>query len=198
VRAARGIDIRTVGSGNVGATNAGRVLGHKGFLTVFTLDLLKGYLPTALLPLGAARLAEHPIPGLPVLVAALAILGHNFPVFLGFRGGKGVATSLGAMVALDPIASLAAVIAFALTLTASRMVSLSSLVGTVIFAGVYFARVGDPWSPEHIVMSLAVLALGTLLIWRHRANVVRIARGSEPRISLARRPPRAGDAKPET
>jgi glycerol-3-phosphate acyltransferase PlsY len=187
VRAARGIDIRTVGSGNVGATNAGRVLGHMGFLAVFTLDLLKGYLPTALLPLAANRIAEHEIPGLAVFVAVLTILGHNFPVYLGFRGGKGVATSLGAMVALDPVASLAAVIAFALCLVASRMVSLSSLVGAAVFTATYFARVGDPWSSRNVVMSVAVVALAALLIWRHRANVVRITRGAEPRISLGRR-----------
>lgn len=189
VRAARGIDIRTVGSGNVGATNAGRVLGPKGFLGVFSLDLLKGVLPTALLPLLASRMLGQSVPGLPVAVAVFTILGHNFPLYLGFRGGKGVSTSLGAMCALDPIASLVSVAVFLLTLVASRMVSLSAILGAAGFAATYFLRVGTPWSPDHLAMSIAVIGLGTLLVWRHRANLNRIARGTEPRIRLGRRNP---------
>ena len=90
VRAIKGIDVRTVGSGNVGATNAGRVLGSRGFLAVFGLDLLKGLLPTLALP-EAARLWGGPqTPWLPVVVAAGTILGHNYPIYLQFQGGKGV------------------------------------------------------------------------------------------------------------
>ena len=100
----KGIDIRTVGSGNLGATNVGRTLGFRYFLLVFLLDMLKGFLPTLGFPM--ARRAGSPARGRPTcpsLVALAAILGHTFPVYLKFRGGKGVATSVGAVLALDPI-----------------------------------------------------------------------------------------------
>src|SRR3954468_15758840 len=89
---AKGIDIRTVGSGNVGATNVGRVLGFRYFLLVFALDVLKGLLPTLGIPRAVAA-EGFGVPALPVLVALATILGHNFPIYLKFRGGKGVATS---------------------------------------------------------------------------------------------------------
>ena len=101
--AKRGIDIRTVGSGNLGATNVGRTLGFRYFLLVLLLDLLKGFLPTLGFPLLLTRLTGSCPVDLPVLLALAAILGHNFPIYLGFRGGKGVATSLGGVLALDPI-----------------------------------------------------------------------------------------------
>src|SRR5262245_3425733 len=96
---ARGIDIRTVGSGNVGATNVGRVLGFRYFLLVMVLDLLKGLLPTIGFPEVVARLTGADVSGLAVLVALATILGHNYPIYLKLRGGKGVATSLGALLA---------------------------------------------------------------------------------------------------
>src|SRR5437879_12948267 len=99
----RGIDIRTVGSGNIGATNVGRVLGFRFFLLVFAFDMAKGLLPTLGFPkLFTLLTAQQPPPDLRVLVALAAILGHNFPIYLKFKGGKGVATSLGAGLGLDP------------------------------------------------------------------------------------------------
>src|SRR5271166_804174 len=96
----RGVDIRTVGSGNIGATNVGRNLGFRYFLLVFALDVLKGFVPTAGLPLGLKSMGIVPPADLPVFVALASILGHNFPVHLRFKGGKGVATSLGGLLAL--------------------------------------------------------------------------------------------------
>ncbi len=200
VRAIKGIDIRTLGSGNVGATNAGRVLGRNGFLSVFFIDLFKGLLPTLLLPLALKR-SGYEIPnGLPVALAVAAILGHNFPVWLGFRGGKGVATTLGAVTALDPIASLAAAVAFGFSLTASRIVSLSSMVGAATFLAVYFIRTSEPFSEPHRIMSFATIGLAALLVFRHRTNLSRIAQGTEPHIRQRDRnashnpptPPRSG------
>src|SRR5687767_844242 len=92
---ARGIDIRTLGSGNIGATNVGRILGFRFFLLVFLLDLLKGLLPTIAFPAMVRAWGGVALPELSVLVALAAILGHNFPAYMNFRGGKGVATSLG-------------------------------------------------------------------------------------------------------
>ena len=181
-RAVAGVDIRTVGSGNIGATNVGRVLGFRFFVVVFLLDFAKGYLPTRFLP-GLLGLTA---PDLPVGVAVAAILGHNFPVFLGFKGGKGVATSLGAVWALDWVASAAAAAGFALLIAAFRYVSVASLGGGLCWIAVHFLRVSDPWGRERIALSLASLALMGLLIVRHRANLVRLVRGTEPKVALRR------------
>jgi acyl-phosphate glycerol 3-phosphate acyltransferase len=188
-RWARGIDIRTVGSGNIGATNVGRVLGFRFFAVVFTLDLLKGLLPTLGLP-RAVRAATGQGQGgvaLAVLVALAAILGHNFPVYLRFRGGKGVATSLGALLALDTTAALASAAGFGLALMVTGYVSASSLLGGVVFAVVHFARSHAPWSRDQIAMSLLTVGLLVLLFVRHRKNLSRIRAGTEPRVSFRKK-----------
>lgn len=186
------IDIRTVGSGNVGATNVGRVLGFRYFLLVFGLDVLKGLLPTLGLPRAVTALAGQGVPALAVLVALATIVGHNFPVYLKFRGGKGVATSLGAMAALDPGASAAAAVGFCTFLLVTRFVSLSSILGGMVFALVYFARVERPWDRDHWAMSFLILGLLGMLIVRHRKNFARIAAGTEPKVSLGRKRPPSG------
>lgn len=194
VRALCGIDIRTVGSGNVGATNAGRVLGAGGFLAVFVLDLIKGLLPTWLLPWYYERSTGSDGTNLAVFVAVAAILGHSFPIWLGLKGGKGVSTSLGTVLALDLIAALSAVGLFALVLIATRIVSLSSLLGATIFLVVHFARTPQPFSNDQLLMSVAIIGLYILMIARHRSNLIRIAAGVEPRITI-RRKPRTGRAR---
>ena len=118
----RGIDIRTVGSGNLGATNVGRTLGFRYFWLVLLLDLLKGYLPTIGFPWLLNRFMGSSPVDLPVLLALAAILGHTFPIYLGFRGGKGVATSLGGVLALDPVSCGFAALAFAIFVGLTRYV----------------------------------------------------------------------------
>jgi glycerol-3-phosphate acyltransferase PlsY len=187
VRARKGIDIRTVGSGNVGATNAGRILGFRYFLLIFGLDLLKGLFPTLLLPRLVEQLTGSPgPPTLPVFIALATILGHNFPVYLGFKGGKGVATSFGALLALDPVSSLSALATFVVVLLVTRFVSMSSILGAVAFAGVHFSRVERPWSRDELPMSLVTILLVVMLVVRHRTNLVRIARGTESKVMLGR------------
>lgn len=180
----KGIDVRTVGSGNVGATNAARVLGGPFFFVVFLLDFFKGFLPTWGLPLLVRRWSGPEEPWLPVLVAVAAILGHNFPVYLRFRGGKGVATSLGALSALDPVACGAAVVGFGLSLLACRMISVSSVVGGLALAAVHFARTGEPWSRANWPLSVAIVGLLVMLVVRHRKNFARVAAGTEPKVPL--------------
>jgi glycerol-3-phosphate acyltransferase PlsY len=188
VKWVQGIDIRTVGSGNVGATNAGRLLGFRYFLLIFALDVLKGLLPTMLLPVVVQRLRGlEPPQWLPVVVALATILGHNYPVYLGFRGGKGVATSLGAVSALDGWASLAAAAGFLTSLLSTRFVSVSSVVGALCFVVVHFVRARDPWGQD-VIMSIVTLGLAGMLILRHRKNFVRIAAGTEPKVKLRREP----------
>jgi glycerol-3-phosphate acyltransferase PlsY len=192
----RGIDIRTVGSGNIGATNVGRVLGFRFFLVVFAFDMAKGLLPTWGFPRAVAALSGHDAPpDLPVLTALATILGHNFPVYLKFKGGKGVATSLGAVLALDPVAGLAAAVGFGACLVVSRYVSLSSMVGGLVFAAVHFWRVESAWSRGQLAMSLMTVALLVLLFVRHRKNWSRIAAGTEPKVPL-RRPKDKSDQAP--
>ena len=179
----RGIDIRTVGSGNIGATNVGRVLGFRFFLLVFGFDMAKGLLPTLGFPNVFTLLTAQPTPpDLRVLVALATILGHNFPVYLKFKGGKGVATSLGAVLALDPLAGFSSALGFGGALAICRYVSLSSIIGGLIFCLVHFARVAEPWSRGERAMSVITVGLVVLLVVRHRKNFARIMNGSEPKV----------------
>jgi len=181
------VDIRTLGSGNIGATNVGRVLGFRFFVLVFLLDYAKGLLPTLLLPGIVSKIAGASLPDLPVGLAIAAILGHNFPIFLGFRGGKGVATSLGAVSALDPIASIASATGFATSLLLTRFVSLSSILGGLVWLLFHFTSIEHPWSRDQISMSIASLGLFGLLVARHRKNLGRIAAGTEPKVNFRKR-----------
>jgi glycerol-3-phosphate acyltransferase PlsY len=190
VKLVKGIDIRTVGSGNIGATNVGRTLGFRYFVLVFTLDLLKGFLPTIFFP----RLLESLVTDVPdslnVFVGLASILGHNFPVYLRFKGGKGVATGLGVILALDPFAGVAAAVGFLIVLGLTGFVSLGSVLGGTCFVLVHFKRVGDPFAPAELPMTIVTFALLVLITYRHRANFKRIAAGTEPKVKLGKR--RAG------
>jgi len=193
----KGIDIRTVGSGNLGATNVGRTLGFRYFLLVLTLDLLKGFLPTMGFPWVLTRLTGSHEPGLPVLVALAAILGHTFPVYLKFRGGKGVATSLGCVLALDAVSCAVAVVAFLILLIMTRYVSLSSLGGGLAFVVAHFVSQPSPFNRENLAMSVFSIAVFLLLLFLHRGNLARIWAGTERRVNL-RRPRNGGHAQAES
>jgi acyl-phosphate glycerol 3-phosphate acyltransferase len=183
------IDIRTVGSGNIGATNVGRVLGGKFFVLVFLLDFFKGFLPTLYLPMLTRYETGLRLADLPVLVAVAAIVGHNFPVYLKFKGGKGVATSLGSVFALDAFASGASAFSFAMFLLITRYVSMSSILGGLAWLIVHFSRVEDAWARDQIALSIASLGLEVLLIVRHRGNLVRIWQRTEPKVNLRKKKP---------
>ena len=170
----RGVDVRTVGSGNVGATNVMRSVGRGAGILAFALDFLKGVLASQL-----GRLVEPHSP-LPALCAVMAVLGHMYPVWLRFRGGKGVATGAGAFLPLAPMATAAALVTFAVALAVARYVSLASIAGTLVLAFATFLLGG----PTPVVRAAAGMAV--LIVWKHRANLQRIARGTENR--LGRRP----------
>ncbi|MBI3861938.1 MAG: glycerol-3-phosphate 1-O-acyltransferase PlsY [Planctomycetia bacterium] len=176
------IDIRRHGSGNIGATNVGRVLGNRWGLFVLALDFLKGFLPTAFLPvlfMGAAspgRIHWH------VATGIATVLGHMFPCWLKFRGGKGVATALGVVAWLAPWPTLAAASVFAVTFAIWRIVSLSSILASLSFAACQLSMAGRQlFSPENWSLSAFSLLVPALILLRHRANIVRIWRGEEPR-----------------
>ena len=166
----RGVDVRRVGSGNVGATNVMRSVGRGAGLAAFALDFLKGTAATLL------ALWIEPRGPLPALAAAAAVLGHMYPAWLRFRGGKGVATGAGAFLPIAPVPTVAALVAFGLALAATRYVSVGSLVGCATLAALAFALDGPS------VIAFAATATALLVLWKHRANLARIAQGKENRL----------------
>lgn len=168
---ARGVDIQKVGSGNIGATNILRTLGVVPAVIVALLDPLKSFLATLfplLLGMSAWTVA---------LTGLAAILGNNFNIFLRFKGGRGVATGLGVLLAIDPLISLLIVILGVSTMLLSRYVSLGSLVG-VIAAPLLFLAKGNFLFP-YFFLTLAIMLL---VFYRHRENIKRLAAGVERRL----------------
>jgi acyl phosphate:glycerol-3-phosphate acyltransferase len=181
-----GVDLFQAGSGNIGATNAGRVLGRKIGILVFVLDFLKGALPVAVVvPLaeqfGAAE-ALGSANALRASSAALAFFGHLFPVYLGFRGGKGVATGAGAILVLVPIPAAIAIAAWLVAVLASRMVSLASLVAVSALALARLLLEPVPFAPDQLSITLFVLLGAAVVILKHRSNIRRLIAGTESRI----------------
>lgn len=171
-RVARGIDLRQHGSGNLGATNVYRVLGWRVAVPVFLLDIFKGWLPTFAFPLWD---------GMPAAEWALAygtaaIIGHVYSVYVGFRGGKGVATSAGVFLALAPVAVLGGLLIWAGLVFSTRIVSVGSIVAAAALPLLVFLTQGA--GP---VLWLAC-ALGAFVVFAHRANVGRLLRGEEHRF----------------
>jgi glycerol-3-phosphate acyltransferase PlsY len=186
VARARGVDIRTVGSGNIGMTNVWRSLGWKPGATVLALDLLKGVLPTVasewywnayVTPLsGWHGGPAHPVLPLAMATGLLAVLGHTFTPWLGFKGGKGIATGAGVFMALMKVWALVPVGAFLLALAVTRMVSVGSLLGAYSGFITTLAVPGLRW------LSPLVFFLAAFVTWTHRENVARIRQGTERRI----------------
>jgi acyl phosphate:glycerol-3-phosphate acyltransferase len=174
-----GVDVRRHGSGNIGATNVLRVLGWKYGYPVFLADTLKGFFAVRLAlwlgtssPVTASKLG--------VLAAICAVLGHSFPIWLGFRGGKGVATSAGAYFGLLPAETLIAVAVWVITFLLFRFVSVASVAAAVavpLSVWLLAARVPD----RGLLLAFSV-ALAALVIVRHRSNIGRLFRGTEPRF----------------
>jgi glycerol-3-phosphate acyltransferase PlsY len=180
----KGIDIRTVGSGNIGATNVMRSVGKPWGIATFVLDALKGFLPAACLPAlvdaGSAAPAELPA----VLCGAAAILGHNFPVYLRFKGGKGIATSAGVLLAIAPAAMAAGLAAWLLLFYTTRYVAVASIGAAIAVpvAAWWLYASGGALVPS------ALTLLGLLAIWRHRSNIQRLRAGTEHRFTRKERP----------
>jgi len=180
---ARGIDIRTSGSGNIGATNVFRTLGRSAGIAVLLIDALKGFLPTRYLLFGATPETRE----FHSMVAALfAILGHNYTCWLRFKGGKGVATSGGVLAALVPWAFLITLATWLLVIWLSRYVSLGSLVAaTVLPVATYFTQ---SFTQSNRALLALTAVIGLLVIWRHRANFQRLRAGTESKLGAPRNP----------
>ena len=179
-----GIDIRKVGSGNVGATNVVRVLGKRYGYPVFALDFLKGF--------GAVKISMLMAPGPPpewnspeifgILAAMCSVLGHLYPPWLKFNGGKGVATSAGALLALAPVATLIGIAIWVVMFWLTRYVSLASITAAVVLPIVILVvRSHDQNNGRPLVYSSVCVA--AVVIWRHRSNLSRLIRGTEPRFT---------------
>ena len=187
---AKGIDIRTTGSKNIGATNLSRAVGRSWGLTAFSLDFLKG-----LLAVGAGRLVAAAFPSesdsrmalLPLAAGAAAILGHVFPIYLRFRGGKGVATTFGVMLGLSPIATVVAGAIWLGLYFATRTVSIASL-GAAAALPILVALLdqGRPGNGDRWVL-VVTIGLAALIFIRHRANIVRLLHGEELRFAAKKR-----------
>ena len=168
-----GVDVRSVGSGNIGATNVARAGGKWMGVAVLVLDAAKAIAPILL----ARALLVGPGAGVWVVAVAIAAFcGHLFPVWLGFRGGKGVATALGVFAVLSPWAALAVIATWGISWAATRISSVGSLSGTAVTAIVAFALAG-PRSP----VSWAGVVLASLIALRHRENIRRLLTGEERR-----------------
>ncbi|HEY7304154.1 MAG TPA: glycerol-3-phosphate 1-O-acyltransferase PlsY [Bryobacteraceae bacterium] len=174
VRLMLGLDIRTMGSGNIGATNVHRAAGKRAGIIVLFLDILKG-----LLAVWLAAWLTHGSPLGMALAAAAVMLGHCYPAFLKFRGGKAVACFVGAFGYIAPVALLVAAVAFVIVVAMSRYISLGSLMSAFLFPFIYWWMY-DP--PPPLLISAFFAAV--LIICRHRANIERLRSGTEHAFSL--------------
>lgn len=169
-RAFGGVDPRRAGSGNIGATNVGRTSGKLAGILTLVGDILKGALPVLVaIALGAESLFIS-------LAGLAAFIGHLFPIFLGFKGGKGVATALGVMVVISPAATILSALVFVLAAAVKRYVSLASMIAAASLP-VFLSFLHR----DRIYMPLAI-AIAVLIIFKHKDNIKRLANGTENRI----------------
>ena len=187
VAKAKCVDIRSVGSGNIGATNAMRVLGKPAGILVLLLDALKGYAACAFIsPLTYNFLFAPGLEGVvpieiqmrfKVLAGVCAVLGHNYTCWLKFKGGKGIATSAGVYLALAPWAVLVALIVFILAVLLTRYVSIGSIAAAIALPVTVWIL-----SPQNLFLGIVTTALGALAVYKHKSNIQRLMAGTENRL----------------
>jgi glycerol-3-phosphate acyltransferase PlsY len=170
-KAIAGVDVRTAGSGNIGATNVLRAAGKKAALLTLLADSLKGFLPVLL-----AKSLFHD-DTITVLAGGAAVLGHNFPVYLKFKGGKGVATSFGVVLGVSPWIGLVCLASWLATAAQWRYSSLSALLAFALYPLITFAAHGD----SQPLRGLS-LFISCMMYYRHRENIKRLLAGTEPKI----------------
>lgn len=171
----KGVDLQKVGSGNIGATNVYRCVGKSWGIAAFVLDAVKGFVPAFVFP----RLLESAPPWLGLACGIAAVAGHNWPVWLRFKGGKGVSTSAGMLLGIAPAAVGIGFAVFAVTVAFTRWVSLGSILSAIAVPAAYLGLYGT----ENRLLAGALVAMGLLVVVKHRANIGRLLRGTEPRIA---------------
>ena len=203
----KGVDIRDHGSGNIGSTNVFRTLGKKSGITCLILDLLKGFAPV-LLAINLARIEDtsflfsieflkslteavpasqqFQVQSIHVLTALAAILGHNYSPWIGFKGGKGIATSGGALLALMPAAVILLILIFIIVARITKYISVGSIATGValplltLYGSWYHGKIADgTWNKPLFIFSIVA---GALAIWKHRSNIKRLRTGTENKI----------------
>jgi glycerol-3-phosphate acyltransferase PlsY len=187
VAKSRGIDIRKVGSGNIGATNAFRILGKPAGIFVLLVDVLKGFIACRYAGFMACKLLFGNAPGdsteevLKIIGGLFAILGHNYTCWLKFKGGKGIATSAGVTLALLPMAMGISLVVWILVCVVTRYVSLASIAAAAVLPIA-------AWRPEHSSRAMIIVAalIGAMAIYKHRANIQRLMNGTENRFGKKR------------
>jgi acyl-phosphate glycerol 3-phosphate acyltransferase len=179
---ARGVDILHQGSGNIGATNVGRVLGRPFGFLVFLLDFAKGALPVAAAAWMAAEASSGAVDDLQVAAGLTAFLGHLFPIYLRFRGGKGVATGAGVVTVLLPMPAVGALLTWAAVVCLTRYVSLASLAAVSVLCALRLTLTTEPFAPDQRVRTLFCFVVAALVFLRHRANINRLLHGNENRL----------------
>jgi glycerol-3-phosphate acyltransferase PlsY len=188
---AKGVDVRKVGSGNIGATNAFRTLGKRAGTLVLLADALKGWLAACPMPVLVQKLVAPSEPADPatqeylqIIAGVVAILGHNYTCWLQFKGGKGIATSGGVLLALTPITFVAGLVAWIIVCAATRYVSLGSIAAALVLPVATW--LAPPHSPRMIVVTGV---MGALAIYKHKGNIERLLNGTESRIGRPKSPP---------
>ena len=189
----RGVDVRTVGSRNIGATNVFRTVGRKWGLLAFACDFLKGFVPTLLARLYVsgcddASLMAH----LPLAVGVMCVVGHMFTCFMGFRGGKGIATGFGMLVALVPLLVLAAFALFIVVVRVFHYISLGSICAAAfLLATVWIPceALSNPQGYHNLPQCIMIAFVAVFAIWKHRSNISRLMSGTENRFYWSRPKP---------
>ena len=188
----RGVDVRTVGSKNIGATNVFRTVGRKWGLLAFFCDATKGFLPTLLV---RQWVADPELPPdwtwLPLVVGIACVVGHMLTPYMKFKGGKGVATAFGALIALMPATVGIAFAAFALTFACSNYISLGSCVAATALAIMVWIPFLDHAGYKDLPLCILVTLIAAFIVWKHRSNIGRLVRGEENKIYLFRKPSNA-------
>ena len=202
VAKAKGIDIRSVGSGNIGATNAMRVLGKPAGIFVLVMDALKGYLACYIGIIVYSYLGPKPeihsfddwlalfqqIKNYAIVAGIFAVLGHNFPCWLKFKGGKGIATTAGVYLALAPMAVLVALVVFILAVLLTKYVSVGSISAAIALPITVWVM-----TPHNLFLGIVTTALGLMAVYKHKSNIQRLMAGTENRLGRKTSP--AGGVK---
>lgn len=178
-----GIDVREYGSGNAGATNTFRVLGKKAGIPVLIIDVLKGWLAVNIAWLSKYTVGSEPYVNFQLVLGISSLLGHIFPVYVGFRGGKGIATLLGILLAVHLEAALFSMLIFLIILFIFKYVSLGSMIAAVIFP-ISIVFVFKTTIPSLVIFSLAV---AVLVLVTHQKNIARLIRKEESKVNLFKR-----------
>jgi glycerol-3-phosphate acyltransferase PlsY len=184
VARAKGIDIRTAGSGNIGATNAMRVLGKPAGIFVLLMDALKGWIACWLGIFIGAHFSPYfdteslaLLERFAIIAGIFVVLGHNYTCWLKFKGGKGIATSVGVYLVLAPCAVLVALVVFILAVAVTKYVSVGSIAAAIALAATVWIM-----TPHDLLLGVVTTALGALAIYKHKSNIQRLMAGTENRL----------------